>query len=59
MKIENNKINSNFTLSTQQKPKKIENQKLGRVEEIKQQIKNGTYKIDIEKSAKAMAKALI
>ncbi len=57
------KINNNLNiknLSTQQKqPKKIENKKLSRVEEIKQQIKNGTYKVDIEETAKAMAKYLL
>ena len=57
MKISNNfKINT--SLSTQQNVKKIEIKKLGRVEEIKQQIKNGTYKIDLNKTAEAMAKAL-
>jgi len=57
MKISNNfKINT--SLSTQQNVKKIETKKLGRVEEIKQQIKNGTYKIDLNKTAEAMAKAL-
>jgi anti-sigma28 factor (negative regulator of flagellin synthesis) len=34
-------------------------EKLSRVEEIKRAIKNGTYKIDIEITAKAMAKALL
>jgi len=57
MKIYNNSL-INTTLSTQQKPKKIETQNLGRVEEIKQQIKNGTYKIDLNKTAEAMAKTL-
>jgi len=31
----------------------------GRVEEIKQQIEAGTYKIDVEKSAQALADTLI
>jgi anti-sigma28 factor (negative regulator of flagellin synthesis) len=34
-------------------------EKLSRVEEIKRAIQNGTYKIDIEITAKAMAKALL
>ncbi len=45
--------------STQQKKKITENKKIDRVEEIKQQIKNGTYKVDIEKTAEAMAKNLL
>jgi len=32
---------------------------VSKVEEIKQQIEAGTYKIDVEKSAKAMADMLI
>jgi anti-sigma28 factor (negative regulator of flagellin synthesis) len=58
MKISNNPIiNSNIKVSTQQ-TKKIDTEKT-RVEEIKEAIKNGTYKIDINKTAKAMAKALL
>jgi anti-sigma28 factor (negative regulator of flagellin synthesis) len=34
-------------------------EKLSRVEEIKQQIQNGEYKIDLRKTAEAMAKALL
>jgi len=34
-------------------------EKLSRVEEIKRAIKNGTYKVNIETTAKAMAKALL
>lgn len=34
-------------------------EKISRVEEIKEQIKNGTYEINIEKTAKAFAKALL
>jgi anti-sigma28 factor (negative regulator of flagellin synthesis) len=34
-------------------------EKLSRVEEIKRAIENGTYKIDIEITARAMAKALL
>ena len=57
-----NKINSGLNISndfsTQQKVKTNKNTKLSRVEEIKQQINNGTYKIDLQKSAEAMAKHL-
>jgi len=38
---------------------KEKTQKISRVELIKQQIQNGYYKIDLEKTAKAMAKALL
>ncbi len=34
-------------------------EKISRVEEIRRAIENGTYKIDIEKTAKALAKALL
>ena len=58
MKISTNPIiNSNIKVSTQQ-TKKIDTEKT-RVEEIKEAIKNGSYKIDINKTAKAMAKALL
>ena len=57
-----NKINTNINIandfSTQQNKKTQKNTKISRVEEIKQQIKNGTYKIDLQKSAEAMAKHL-
>ena len=57
-----NRINSSLNIindfSTQQKKKTQKNTKLSRVEEIKRQINNGTYKIDIQKSAEAMAKYL-
>ena len=57
-----NKINVSLNItndfSTQQNKKLQKNTKLSRVEEIKQQIKNGTYKIDLQKSAEAMAKHL-
>ena len=46
-------------ISTQQIKKTQENKKLSRVEEIKEQIKNGTYKVDIDKTAKAMLKHLL
>jgi anti-sigma28 factor (negative regulator of flagellin synthesis) len=60
-----NKITSNtqtFSTSTQQQ-KRTQNvqkeEKIGRVEEIKKSIQNGTYKIDIEKTAEAFAKSLL
>ena len=57
-----NRINTGLNItndfSTQQNKKIQKNTKLSRVEEIKQQIKNGTYKIDLQKSAEAMAKHL-
>ncbi len=58
------KINTHNSLniknfSTQQTKKTEPNKKLSRVEEIKQQIKNGTYKIDINKTAEAMTKYLL
>ena len=61
MKIYNNTISSNIqNLSTQQQTKKTEEtKKLSRVEEIKQQIKNGTYEINIDKTASALAKSLL
>jgi anti-sigma28 factor (negative regulator of flagellin synthesis) len=50
------------TFSTQQ-PQRTKNiqkeEKIGRVEEIKKSIQEGTYKIDIEKTAKAFAKSLL
>lgn len=58
-----NRIGNNLSIyenySTQQNKKVNENKKLNRVEEIKQQIKNGTYKVDIQKTAEAMAKDLL
>ncbi len=53
--------NQVITQSTQQKKaEKTEKQeKLSRVEEIKKEIQNGSYKVDINKTAKAMAKALL
>ncbi len=51
-------LNVYQNLSTQQNKKINENKKLERVEEIKQQIKNGTYQIDLQKTAEAMAKTL-
>ena len=54
----NGNLNITNDFSTQQNKKTQKNKKLSRVEEIKQQINNGTYKIDIQKSAEAMAKYL-
>ncbi|WP_456469771.1 flagellar biosynthesis anti-sigma factor FlgM [Caminibacter sp.] len=47
--------------STQQQTKTQtqKTEKLSRVEEIKKAIENGTYKVDIENTAKAMAKSLL
>ncbi len=57
-----NRINTGLNItndfSAQQNKKTQKNTKLSRVEEIKQQINNGTYKIDLQKSAEAMAKHL-
>ncbi len=56
-------INSNLVLnsnSTQQK--KIEtdkSEKISRVEELKQSIKSGDYKIDLDKTSKALANSLL
>ena len=56
-----NRINKSLItndFSTQQNKRAHKNTKLSRVEEIKQQINNGTYKIDLQKTAEAMAKEL-
>ena len=58
MKINNLGVNQLHTTSTQQKRVQKE-EKLSRVEEIKKAIENGTYKIDIKETAKAMAKSLL
>jgi anti-sigma28 factor (negative regulator of flagellin synthesis) len=54
-------VNTQMNISTQQK--KTQNiqkdEKLGRVEEIKKRIDNGTYNIDIDKTAEALSKTLI
>ncbi|ACM93673.1 conserved domain protein [Nautilia profundicola AmH] len=57
-----NRVGANTQMiSTQQKrTQNVQKQeKLGRVEEIKEQIKNGEYKIDIDKTAEALAKSLL
>jgi len=59
MKITNTNILNIKDFSTQQTKKTEQNRKLSRVEEIKQQIKNGTYKVDIDKTAESMAKYLL
>jgi len=58
MKVTNTTLNIQ-DFSTQQTKKTQKNKKLSRVEEIKQQIKNGTYKVDIDKTASALAKYLL
>ena len=50
---------NNIQISTQPEKKEIKQIKTGRVEEIKQQIKAGTYKVDIDKTAKAFANKLL
>jgi len=59
MKINTHNSLNIKNLSTQQTKKTEPNKKLSRVEEIKQQIKNGTYKIDIDKTAEALTKYLL
>jgi len=50
---------NNIQISTQPEKKEIKEVKTGRVEEIKQQIKAGTYKVNIDKTAKAFANNLL
>jgi anti-sigma28 factor (negative regulator of flagellin synthesis) len=57
-----NRVGANTQMiSTQQKrTQNVQKQeKLGRVEEIKKSIQNGEYKIDINKTAEALAKSLL
>ena len=56
--ISNNNATLNFsTISSKKiKPDEVEKSK---VDEIKESIKNGTYKIDIDNSAKKLAKSLL
>ena len=50
----------NFTQMQEKKTNNIQKEeKIVLVEAIKEQIKNGTYEINIEKTAKAFAKALL
>jgi anti-sigma28 factor (negative regulator of flagellin synthesis) len=59
-KIGLNQTNLTSTQPDKKEVKKTQNlQKSGRVEEIKKQIENGTYKIDLDKTAKALAKHLL
>jgi len=57
------KISENLNIyqdySTQQKNKTTKNKKIERAEEIKKQIQSGTYKINLQKTAEAMAKNLL
>ena len=57
----NRVISGTQTFSTQQKRTQNiqKEEKIGRVEEIKKSIQEGTYKIDIEQTAKALAKSLL
>jgi anti-sigma28 factor (negative regulator of flagellin synthesis) len=56
-------ISSNTQIFSTQQQKRTQNiqkeEKIGRVEEIKKSIEEGTYKVDIEKTAKAFAKSLL
>jgi len=58
-----NRIGLNTQITTPTQQKKAQNvqkeEKIGRVEEIKKLIENGEYKIDIQKTAEAMAKSLL
>ena len=51
--INSTQIQEKKTNSTQKE------EKISRVEAIKEQIKNGTYQINIEKTAQVLAKALL
>jgi len=53
--------NSTFisTISSKQNNAKTENVEKSKVEEIKESIKNGTYKIDLDQTASKMAKSLL
>jgi len=48
-------------ISTQQnKTQNVQKEeKIGRVEELKEKIQNGEYKIDLQKTAEAIAKTLL
>jgi len=52
-----------FIATTQTEKKRAQStqkeEKIGRVEEIKQQIQKGEYKIDLDKTAKAFADSLL
>jgi len=55
--ISNN--NSTFFSTVSSKKPKIEEVEKSKVDEIKESIKNGTYKIDIDNTAKKLAKSLL
>ena len=56
--ISNNNVTLNFsTISSKQN--KTEEVEKSKVDEIKESIKNGTYKIDIDNTAKKLAKSLL
>lgn len=61
----NNGVNAAATLQEQNKTQQRSQERINkteqinRVEEIKQQIEAGTYKVDVEKTAQAMAETLI
>jgi len=53
-------VNTQMITTQQKKTQNVQKEeKLGRVEEIKEQIKNGEYKIDLNKTAEAFAKSLL
>lgn len=56
--ISNNNSTFFSTVSSSKKPK-IEEVEKSKVDEIKESIKNGTYKIDIDNTAKKLAKSLL
>jgi flagellar biosynthesis anti-sigma factor FlgM len=48
-----------FSTISSKKEKNIQNVEKSKVESIKESIQNGTYKIDINKTASKMAKELL
>jgi flagellar biosynthesis anti-sigma factor FlgM len=56
-------INSNFsyisTISSKKQNGNIQNVEKSKVESIKEAISNGSYKIDLDKTASKMAKSLL
>jgi anti-sigma28 factor (negative regulator of flagellin synthesis) len=60
MKITGHHLNQIATSTQQNAPKKVEKEeKLTRVEELKKAIESGNYKVDVNKTAEVMAKALL
>jgi flagellar biosynthesis anti-sigma factor FlgM len=51
--------NSTLLTSISQEKKDIQKVEKSKVETIKEAMKNGTYKIDINKTAESMAKSLL